>query len=155
MIRPKNIKLTVSCLPNCEAEIKTMFYKILEDYCKRFTVKVTERKLKLSICLVEYDAESQSEGLTTICDDEDKILIQLRDPFMNDWEPNPYTIAMFLTVLAHEMIHACQFITGRTGFKIPKFVWDKNDYREQYYFDPMEVEARVLEAPYAQLYGKI
>lgn len=151
----KNIKINVVCLPDCEKEIEMMFFSILTDYCSRFKVEVIDRKTLISICLVEYDEDTSSEGLTTVTLEGEKILIQLRDPFMNDWEANPYTIFSFLCVLSHEMIHACQFLTGRKGFNIPKLVWNKKDPREQYYFDPMEIEARVLETPYAQLYGHL
>lgn len=155
MNKHKNLTVNVVCLPDCEKEIKLMFFNILDDYCKRFKVTVVDRKTTINICLVEYDEDTESEGLMTATLMGDKILIQLRDPFMNDWEANPYTVFSFLCVLSHEMIHACQFLTNRKGFKIPNLVWDKKDPKEQYYFDPMEVEARVLETPYAQLYGHL
>lgn len=155
MHRYKNVKLTVVCLPNVEHLIKKMFFNILEDYSIRYAAPVTTKPFKVSICLVEYDEETNSEGLTVHCDGEDKLLIQLRDPFMNDWEPNPYMLSRFVGILCHEIVHACQHLTGRKGFKIPKLKFDKNIPEEAYFFDSMEVEARVLESPYAQLYGTI
>jgi hypothetical protein len=151
----KNIKVQVACLPNCEKQIKGMFLNILADYSKRFNAPVTTEKFQISICLVEYDEESNSEGLTIRVETENKILIQLRDPFMNDWEGNPYMVSRFVGILCHEMVHACQHLTGRKGFKIPKITYDKASEQECYYFDPMEVEARVFESPYAELYGKV
>jgi hypothetical protein len=132
-----------------------MFFNILEDYSIRYAAPITTKPFKVSICLVEYDEETNSEGLTVHCDGEDKLLIQLRDPFMNDWEPNPYMLSRFVGILCHEIVHACQHLTGRKGFKIPKLKFDKNIPEEAYFFDSMEVEARVLESPYAQLYGTI
>jgi len=154
MKRYPKIKVTVSCLPKAERAIKNIFYDILDDYCKRYSIQVLDKKFAVQICLVEYDEESTSQGLTTFAEEEGKILVQMRDPFLNEWEPNMYTLSGFLEILSHELVHVCQNLTGRQGFKIPKFKYDKKNKREEYFFDPSEVEARVLAAPYAILYAE-
>jgi len=150
-----NIKIKVATLHDCEKEVKKLFLNILADYCGRFNVGVPDKPVELIVCIIEYDKEAPTSGLTCYShdDEENKILIQVRDPFLSGWEGNGYTMDKFISVLCHEMVHACQKITGREGIKIPKLKYDKEDETEVYFFDPGEMEARLLEAPYTSLYG--
>jgi hypothetical protein len=149
----KNLKVIVACLPNCEKEIRKVFFCILHDYCNRFSVECTEKKITVNICFVEYNEEIGDAGVTINAEEYNKIHVQLRDPFLNGWEDNPYTLGTFVNVLCHEIIHACQHLTGRKGFTIPKLKYNKEDQSEMYYFDPYEIEARCLADFYATKYG--
>jgi len=149
-----NIKVTVVCLPNVEKDIKKVFFEILDDYTKRFNVKVTDKAIKVHVCLVDYPEESSSAGLTSYAEDENKILIQMRDPWLSNWEDNPYMVQKFCEILCHEFVHACQNLTGRKGFKVKGMIVDKENSLEPYWFDPEEMEARMLEMPYAMLYAQ-
>jgi hypothetical protein len=150
----KNIKVSVHCLPPAEKNIKKLFFLILEDYCKRFNVKVTDKKVNVSICLVEYSDITPGGGLTVYEEDGNKILIQMRDPWLNNWEDNGYMYSKFADIMCHEFVHACQNLTGRKGFKVKGLTYDKTSEREVYYFDPEEMEARMLEGPYSELYAQ-
>ena len=94
-----------------------------------------------------------SHGMTIWHDnDKNKMLIQVRDPFLNDWENNYYVLQQFLCIMCHEFVHACQHLTGRDNIKSPKIKHDKSSDREAYFFDPTEIEARMLEVPYMCMY---
>lgn len=149
-----NIRVTVHCLPNCESTVKKVFLNILRDYCERFKVECTKEKYKVQICFVEYNINVGDAGLTVHSEDHKKILIQLRDPFLNGWEDNQWTMDTFVTVLCHEIVHACQYLTGRKGFRIPRGKYDKKDKVESYFFNPLEVEARALAGFYTVKYGQ-
>lgn len=148
-----NLKIIVACLPNCEKEVKRIFFDILDDYCTRFNVKCTEKKITINICFVEYAETVGDAGVTIDAKEYNKIHIQLRDPFLNGWEDNQYTLSTFVQVLCHEIVHACQHLTGRKGFRIPKMKYDKKNPMEAYHFDSWEVEARCLADFYATKYG--
>lgn len=153
--RPKNIRVTVACLPNAENEVRQVFFDCLNDYSKRFKVPITDKKFVVHICLIEYSESDIEQGLTIYNDADNRILIQLRDPLLNDWGTSHYVMDKFINILCHEIVHACQYLCNR---KIPKFNrldYDKKDLREQYFFDPSEMEARMLEAPYTCFYGDI
>jgi hypothetical protein len=150
-----NIKVEVACLPNCEGTIRKIFLQILEDYCLRFNVLPQTRKIKVQICLVEYDEETLSSGLTSYNEDEGRILIQTRDPFMSDWEPNFYTMHKFVCIMCHEFVHGCQYITEREGFDIHHNWLSEESGEEEYFFDPAEMEARTLEAFYTSKFGYV
>jgi len=150
-----NLKVQVACLPECEKEIKKIFFDILNDYSQRFSVEVTDDEVKINICIIEYDEGSESQGLTTFSEDNKKILIQVRDPFLSNFEANPYVMEQFVNILCHEMVHACQHLTGRKGFKVRGMHIDKYNPQEAYFFDSEEMEARALEAPYSTFYGYI
>jgi len=149
----KNLKVIVACLPNCEKEVRKVFFSILNDYCERFGVECTKEKITVNICFVEYNETVGDAGVTINAEVYDKIHIQLRDPFLNGWEDNQYTLGTFVNVLCHEIIHACQHLTGRKGFKIPKMKYNKDDPNEAYHFDSWEVEARCLADFYSSKYG--
>jgi len=151
-----SIKVKVCTLHDCEKEVKKLFFNIVADYCERFSVSLLHEDFKVDICIVEYSPEANSSGLTCYAqegDDQNKILIQVRDPFLSGWEGNDYTMDKFINVLCHEMVHACQRMTGRKGIKVKGLIHDKTSESESYFFDPSEIEARLLEAPYTALYG--
>jgi len=149
-----NVQVEVACLPACEKNVAKVFFNILEDYCGRFNAKVGEREFKVSVACIEYPEDTEEMGMTIHGDsDTGRILVQIRDPFLHDWEPNYFTKQLFLYIMCHEFVHVCQHLTGRDGFKVPKLTYNKESPRESYFFDPCEVEARVLEHPYTALYA--
>jgi hypothetical protein len=155
----KNIKVEVSCIPDLEKQIKQVFFDCLKDYSERFKAPVTTEKVKIQICFIEYpdpydyDLETgTSNGLTVWQEGSNKILIQVRDPFLNDWENNFYVMQQFLAIMCHEFVHACQHLTGRDDIKLPKVPHDKKNDKESYFFSPTEIEARMLEVPYMCMY---
>jgi len=150
---PKNVKVKVVCLPDSEESIRRVFFEILEDYCERFQVLCTDKPTSVSICLVHYEESNQSSGSTIVSEDNTKMIIQLRDTYLSGWEDNSYTLSGFMEVLCHEVVHVCQHLTGRSGFKVPKMKFDKTNPREAYFFDPYEVEARVLSSFYVEKYA--
>ena len=147
------ITLEVACLPDCEKEIGKLFWDCLMDYVIRFNLPVIKVPLKVSICAVDYPPDGNELGLTLFNDFENRILVQVKDPFLAGEEYSEYAMLMFIHVLCHEIVHVCQYVTGRKGFKIPNHTVNKKDEQEKYFFDPEEIEARVLEAPYATYYG--
>jgi hypothetical protein len=154
MARPWNIRVKVICMSDTEKLIKDLFFDILNDYSNRLSAPITEKKTDITITMVHHSPEDDSAGVVFIADDKVKIMILIRDPLLNEWEPNPYTVSKFVTVLCHEIIHACQAITGRKGFRIPRAKVNKKDLQEVYFFDPEEVEARALSEFYTYKYGK-
>lgn len=159
MKKYNNIKVQVSCVPNVERQVRKVFFDCLEDYSNRFNVPVTKEKVRIQICFVEYPdpyeydmSSGTSHGLTVFDESEgNKILIQVRDPFLNDWENNYYVLQQFLCIMCHEFVHACQHLCGRNGLNT-RIKHDKESSREAYFFDPMEMEARLLEMPYMCMY---
>jgi hypothetical protein len=155
-----NIKVQVSCIPNLEKEVRQTFFDCLTDYSERFKAPVTKEKVNVHICFIEYPDPYEynmeagtSHGLTIWHEDNsNKLLIQVRDPFLNNWENNYYVIQGFLTIMCHEFVHACQHLTSRDDIKYPKIPHDKTSDREKYFFDPTEIEARMLEVPYMCMY---
>ena len=152
-MKKNNLKVTVHAAVECEKEIKRFFHKILEDYCLRFGVTVLEGRHHVQVSLIECDTDA-FHGTTIRVDDEERILVQVRDPFLNDWEPNIFTLQYFVSIIAHEFVHVCQYLTGREGFAIPGATYKMEDYAESYFFDPYEVEARVLQDVYMSMYGQ-
>jgi len=53
--RPKNIRVTVACLPDAEKDVRQMFFDCLNDYSKRFKIPITDKKFVVHICLIEYE----------------------------------------------------------------------------------------------------
>jgi len=151
--KPKNIRVTVACVPNAEKQIKDLFFDCLNDYSKRFKVPITDKKVVVHICLVEYGENQNEQGLTIYNDVDNRILIQLRDPLLNDWGTSHYVMDKFINILCHEIVHACQYLCNRKIPKFHKLEYDKKDLSEKYFFDPSEMEARMLEAPYTSFYG--
>jgi len=154
MNKYKNLKVHVSCLPASEKDIKKLFFQILEDYVTRFSLTVTDKPTVINICLVEYNEHDSNQGVTMYSEPDGRMLIQVRDPFLNDWEDNPYMMAKFSDIICHEFVHAAQYLTDRMGIKIKGLKYDKKDSQESYFFDPTEMEARLFEAPYSTLYAQ-
>jgi hypothetical protein len=166
VVYPKNVKVHVTSLANNHREIKTLFHNILADYVERFHLEVTQEKVMVEFCLIQMDDDAPTSGLTIWCEpiegefeigrarNFNKILVQVRDPWIENWEPNVYTQHAYVEILCHEMVHVCQKLTGRKGFKVQGAHWDKKDHRECYYFDPVEIEARCLSGLYAEKYGE-
>ena len=52
--------------------------------------------------------------LGTSFDGDDRIMVQVRDPYMDEGAPeeNDYTTLMLLNVLSHELVHVCQYLTN-------------------------------------------
>jgi len=149
------VKVEVACLPVAEDKIAKVFFDILDDYTKRFDVKVKDKEFKINIACVEYDDEDKNMGMTIYGEDDNgRILVQIRDPFLSEWENNYFTMQLFLYIMCHEFVHVCQHLTGRDGFKVPKLKYDKDSSRESYFFDPCEVEARVFEHFYTVMYAE-
>jgi len=103
--------------------------------------------------MVEYNDDDPKAGVTIHSEEVNKIHVQVRDPYLNDWEDNPYVNSTFISVLCHELIHVCQTLTCRKGFKVKGASFDKSNPLEAYYFDPEEVEARCLAEFSGNLYG--
>jgi hypothetical protein len=149
-----NIQLEVACLPAAEDQVAKVFYSILADYSNRFSVEVTKDKYKISIACIEYADDNEEMGMTIHGEDNaGRILVQIRDPYLSDWENNYFTKQLFLYIMCHEFVHVCQHLTGRDGFRVPKCKYDKESSRESYFFDPCEVEARVFEHFYTTMYA--
>jgi hypothetical protein len=155
----KNLKIQVSAIPPIEKDIKKLLLDILNDYCKRFNVTCTTNKTEIHISFINYE-EYISSGLATHAPDYNKIMVQIGDPFLtsvnsDDFsvEPNSYTLTTFICTICHELVHVCQYLTGRKGSAL-KGNHNKDDPIEGYYFDPAEVEARALESFYRAKYGQ-
>jgi hypothetical protein len=150
-----NIKVTVSGLHKVDKQIKAMFFNILKDYCARFNVHPTSKTIKVMISFIHYPENSKESGLVIYENEEDsnRILVQIRDPMINDWELNPFAMNKFINIICHEFVHVCQRLTNRKGSRIPGLKYNKLDDLEGYMFSPDEVEARALEAPYTAMYG--
>jgi hypothetical protein len=151
----KQIKVKVCCVPDCEQEIEDIFYAILDDYCDRFNVKPDGNKWQVNIFFAEQEGESLFRGVHIIEAGSNKINLQIRDPLLSEWEDNFFTVLMMVETMCHEMVHACQTITGRKGIKLTKTKVNKKDDEEKYFFDPFEVEARVLEGFYTSRFCSV
>ena len=141
--------VNVSAMEDIEFEVEEIFFAILEDYCKRFKVKPINKEIKVHICMVEYPDNTEAQGTTHYDTSQHKILVQMRNPFLSGWEANPFTIRMMLQIMCHEFVHCCQFITGREGLEIKDITKYAKTDRDSYFFDPAEMEARLLESFYA------
>ena len=149
------ITVNVVCLPECDKEIGKLFFDCLKDYVIRFNKPVQFLNFKVQICAVEYPIGAEM-GITMFNEEDDRILIQVKDPFVSECEYSDWAMEKFVCVLCHEIVHACQHLTGSTGIKIPKFKHgdiDIPNIHDKYFFDPIEIEARILESVYATYYG--
>lgn len=146
----KQIKVKVCCVPDCEDQFEEAFYGMLDDYCTRFNVTPRPGKHQVNIFFAEIPEMCDggfARGIHFHESDTNKVTLQIRDPILNGWEDNPYTVLMMLETFSHEVVHACQTITGRKGISVRAKV-DKKDDEEKYFFDPFEIEARLLEGFY-------
>jgi len=153
MYSSKQIKVIVGCVHNVESGVKKLFFQILNDYCMRFNLVVIREKPTVVIVFTDYHEEDPKSGTTIDATEYNKIFVQVRDPYLANWEDNPYMKAEFMNTTCHEIVHVCQSLTGRKGFKVKSATYNKHNESESYYFDPEEVEARALADFYRDRYG--
>jgi len=148
------IKVKVSSIHKIEKEVTKTFRAILKDYMARFDVRERGDIKEVSFCFIDLP-EDYNDGTAIYEDVGERIVVQIRDPAISDntGEPSKYAISKMIQTMCHEMVHVCQRVTGRKGFSVSKVKINKENKNEVYYFDPMEVEARVLEQFYANTYG--
>lgn len=154
---PRNITCTVSTLNDDAARIEELFFDVLSDYCARFGVEIQQQPIQIDFNFVHLEENYGGTSGVVIwkLDGElSRLLVQIRDPWLNDWEPNSYVITQHLQTICHEMVHVCQQLTGRKGFKMAGATWDKGSSLEEYYFDPEEIEARALSDMYREMYAE-
>jgi len=147
------INVKVASLIFTPASIKKAFKDVLTDYCFRFNEKPIRDDITVHIMMVQGDKLENEHGVTTdiTVDGKKKIFIQVRDFHFDEWEDNFYTLNSTYVIMAHEFTHACQMITNRKGIRI-KINKDTTEMEKEYYFSPREIEARILQDVYANLY---
>jgi len=149
---PSKVTISTAFLAPIDKLIKDLFIGIFYDYHKRFKLKVKNKKIHIAVCGVEEGTTKDPNQLGVTIDSDGRILIQVRDPSLEDSPENLthfYVTVKFTEVLCHEMVHALQTITGRNPKRFGKIKHDKKNSQEKYFFDAYEVEARILEAFYA------
>jgi len=126
-----------------------MFVGIFHDYLKRFKVKPTTNKTHIAIC----GTREYNEALGVATEAEGRIHVEVCDPSLEYDGDHLFVYIKFAETLAHEMVHVMQALTSHQseGFDVVRH--DKRNAKEEYFFSPAEVEARVLEAFYADTYG--
>jgi hypothetical protein len=146
------IKIQVNSLHISASKIKTALLDTIADYCSRFNLFPLEEDYTILISLLAQDDDDSTSGLVVSTDGPDptKYLVQIRDPWLGDWEDNPYTTQQFLEVVSHAFIHVCQAMTGRKGIPMNRKYYDIENKREAYFFSPHEIEARALESFYTE-----
>lgn len=149
---PPKIKVYVNGIVDIEDEINEIFEGVLNDYCNRFKVKVRKDRENSRVMLSLIQGGSGEGDLDGLCafdklNKVNNIAMQVRCIILENMEPNDFVMQQWLEIVAHEMVHACQTLTGRemkpieqTSLGVPT---------EDYYFDPDEVEARILQSFYA------
>jgi len=134
--------------------MKRLFKNILNDYCKRFNVQVTSDPILAIFSGVGEMSDRGFSGVTF--EGNRRYLVSVYDPSL-DQESDPsehrYVSWSFVTSLCHEMVHILQSITKRFP-KIDGFEPTSEDPEENYFFDPFEIEARILEGYYADMFGQ-
>ena len=150
---PKNIKLSLSFLHNTDRLIRTLFTNILWDYCERFDTEPTEEKVVVVVAGIS-DTDGGFIGVTY--EGNNRYAVHVYDPCLDQEEEtissHRLVVWSFVTALCHEFVHVAQLLTGRKP-EPNSFVKDNEDPEEQYFFDPFEVEARILEGFYATKFG--
>lgn len=144
---PPKFKVQVNCILDIEEPINGLFNAILKDYCRRFNVRIKKGRGVTRIMFTAAHGSEAGEGLCAgKVENGPALFIQTNCIALEGWELNRYTVGMFYEVIAHEFVHACQYLTGRSGMTV------EGNYaktpEEEYYFDQEEVEARVLQAFY-------
>lgn len=155
---PPKYRLQVNSLFDLGINPTTLFNKILADYCARFKVEVRPERVKSKIMLSLIDTEDGNAMGMCIFDGEPKptttsLVIQVVCPVLAGESISTFTGNFFTEVLCHEMVHACQALTGRVGIIVEGETLGNNK-AEPYFFDPAEVEARMLQAYYANAVGR-
>jgi len=128
----------------------------LESLYQTETLKLDYRSCEMmsdDLAVLIKDKYPDRKFKISVSEDNEKIFIQIRDPFLSGWDENAWVKATFLNTLCHEFIHACQALTGRDGFAIPHCTYNPEIPEEEYYFEPAEVEARALADFYRHLYA--
>ncbi len=152
----KNIKVNSCGVIDRQRQTSKLFHNILEDYCLRFKLEPLSHKVDVDVAYADFEFINEYDGLTVVdeyADKLDHIFIQVRDPQLDGIEISKPIIRSFNQTICHEFVHACQHLTKRKGMKV-KGIMDKTSSKEQYCFDPVEVEARVLQDLYVELYVK-
>jgi hypothetical protein len=155
-VKYKHIKVNSCGVVDRQSATKKLLHNILEDYCKRFKVEPISSSVKVDVCYIDMEHSDSLQGLTIIDQDQDTldhIFVQVRDPQLDLIEISLPVERLFNQTVCHEFVHVCQHLTNRKGMQI-KGIMDKTSGREKYCFDPLEVEARVLQDLYADLYVK-
>lgn len=153
-VLPNNITISTAFLAPIDKEVKAMFTGVFHDYIKRFGVKPTKNKMHVAICGTEELAEP-GDYLGSTITTEDRILIQINDPTLSRDSDHPFVVVKFVELLGHEMTHAMQTITSHDPRHAGPYRHDKKCDTESYFFDPLEVEARIMESFYAFTYGAV
>jgi hypothetical protein len=145
-------EVVVASMGVYEGFIKELTEAILRDYCKRFRKRI-KKKVRVAIALINQSVNSEAPMGITITDGGN-VMVQIEDPYLEDDTPkHPYIERHFGIVLCHELTHVCQFLTGSAGATYCKIKFDEKEQLEKYYFDPQEMEARILEMFYWNAYA--
>lgn len=151
---PSNVKLKFTFLHNTERKMRKLFASIMDDYCRRFGVGVTTGRVTALFSGVGEMGDRDFSGVTF--EGNGRYLVSVYDPALDqDSDPSEhhYVAWAFVTSLCHEMVHVMQGITGRIP-KIEGFPPMSDEPDELYFFDPFEIEARILEGFYAAMFGE-
>jgi len=151
---PANIRVTTAFLSDIDVAVKELFVHILCDYVHRLNLKLTKKKVNIGFCGIEMSKDKETMTGLTICTEE-RILVQVGDPYIDaDFTDHYYIATMFVVTLCHEMVHVCQHLTREDNTKKPiTLPHDSQIDQEKYFFDPEEVEARILESFYAHRFA--
>jgi hypothetical protein len=155
ILLPSNVGFKLVSAAKVELEVEQLLANILADYCKRFKVKV-DRKKKFQVEVAMVNIPGYAELGCAFELDDGRILVQIKDPYLEEGikEDNlhPYTNAKYIEVMCHEFVHVCQGLTNRRTLEL-EVKHNKKDDLEGYYFDPSEMEARLLESFYANKFA--
>jgi hypothetical protein len=162
---PKTIKVEVVSAHRWTEAVTDIFAEVLADYRKRFDAKLKRGSSTVSIALVDYaNNEMDGEvGVTNYINNGD-IFVQVHDPYLVEGiEEHPYITNAFLATLCHELVHVCQALTTRgkmlddydINLSDDPLVWMqiKDNDMDYYYFDPCEIEARIMQDYYTHAYA--
>jgi hypothetical protein len=153
-VKYKNIKVNSCGVTDRQRKTSKLLHSILEDYCLRFGLTPPEHRVNIDVAYADFEFIHEYDGITVIDSESDtltRIFVQVRDPLLDGVELNKPVVRLFDQTVCHEFIHVCQYLTGRAGMRV-KGIMDKTSSRELYCFDTMEVEARVLQDLYTDLY---
>lgn len=155
---PPLFKVRVNSIVDIEAEVNEWFNAGLADYCTRFKVSVLPERLDADIRVSLVCMNSDNSGMcayetrTNSLKDNKIIFIQARCLALSEEVFSFYSTMMMAEVIAHEFVHCYQALTGRKGVSTEYMA--THHPSEEYYFDPEEQEARLLQAFYAHAVGK-
>lgn len=141
---------------NLNSLVGSMFWAVYKDYLKR--AKREDRGVYQQVSIVGVESLDDGSFGVTRNTDNGHIHIQVVDPFMlSDGEPlSTFDLKYFVELLAHEMVHAMQFITETS--EDPAVVRIQGIEvlapEDSYFFDKHEVEAYVLDSYYGYMFGE-